>query len=164
MQTEVIGTLLVVQVRIRRVWEQRVSIARFLATGLFGAVLNVGLFLAFSHGLGLDYRIAVVLAFALSYLFSFVSHRTWTFSATGGHAGHQGARFVVVSAVSIALALAVTVLGVEVFGLPKYGAEIVAAVLTAPVSFLMHRRYTFVVRPAVSRSMAPLPATLESTG
>lgn len=144
----VIGTLLLVSTALRRVWRERASIVRFLATGVFGALLNVGLFVLFARGLGVDYRIAVVLAFAFSYLFSFVAHRTWTFSATDGHAGHQGVRFVVVSAISIACALIVTVVAVEVLGLPESASEVVAALLVAPVSFLLHRRYTFVVLPA----------------
>lgn len=133
---------------VRRIWFERARIARFLATGVFGALLNVGLFVLFARGLGVDYRIAVVVAFAFSYLFSFVAHRTWTFSATDGHAGHQGARFVLVSAVSIACALVITVVAVEVFGLPESAGEVAAALLVAPVSFLLHRRYTFVVLPA----------------
>ena len=57
---------------IRRIWNERASIVRFLTTGVFGALLNVGLFDVFSRGLEVDYRIAVVLAFAFSYLFTFV--------------------------------------------------------------------------------------------
>jgi putative flippase GtrA len=128
---------------IRRIRAERASIVRFLTTGVFGALLNVGLFDVFSRGLDVDYRIAVVLAFAFSYLFTFVAHRSWTFSATDGHVGHQGVRFVVVSAVSIVCALILTVVAVEALGLPKNAGEAVSALLTAPVAFVLHRRYTF---------------------
>ena len=126
-----------------RIRAERERILRFLATGVAGAVLNVVLFDAFSRGLGVDYRVAVVLAFALSYVFSFVVHRTWTFEATDGHAGHQGARVVVISAVSTAWALMLTVVAVEALGLHERPAEAASALLAAPVAFVLHRRFTF---------------------
>jgi putative flippase GtrA len=127
-----------------RIRAERTRVIRFLVTGVVGALLNVALFDAVYRGLDVDYRIAVVLAFALSYGFSFVAHRTWTFEATDGHAGYQGACFVAVSAVSTGWALMVTVAAVEALGLPKNPAEAAAALLTAPVAFVLHRRYTFV--------------------
>lgn len=142
----------------RRIWTERLSIARFLTTGVLGALLNVGLFALFARGLDVDYRIAVVLAFAFSYVFSFVSHRTWTFSATDGHVGHQGVRFVVVSAVSIICAVLVTVAAVEALGLPKNVGEAASALLTAPVTFVLHRRYTFGGVAAAPREPAPTAA------
>jgi putative flippase GtrA len=143
---------------IRRIWNERASIVRFLTTGVVGALLNVGLFDVLSRGLDVDYRIAVVLAFAFSYLFTFVAHRTWTFSATDGHVGHQGVRFVVVSAVSIICALIVTVVAVEALGLPKNAGEAASALLTAPVAFVLHRRYTFVGVAAAPEEPAPMTA------
>jgi len=134
-----------------RIWAERASIVRFLATGVFGALLNVGLFLLLAQGMDVDYRIAVVAAFAVSYVFTFVTHRIWTFSATDGHIGHQGLRFALVSAVSIAGALLITIVAVESFGLPENVSEVVAALCIAPVSFLLHRRYTFVVVPVGDR-------------
>jgi putative flippase GtrA len=128
---------------LHRIWAERASIVRFLTTGVAGAVLNVGGFALCAHGFGLDYRVAVVLAFAFSYLFTFVAHRTWTFSATDGHVGHQGARFVAVSAVSTLGALGLTIVAVEALGLPKSVSEAVSAVCIAPVTFVLHRRYTF---------------------
>ena len=127
-----------------RIRAERTKVIRFLVTGIVGALLNVALFDAFYRGLDVDYRIAVVIAFALSYGFSFVAHRTWTFEATDGHAGHQGAWFIAVSAVSTGWALLVTIAAVEALGLPKNPAEAAAALLTAPVAFVLHRRYTFV--------------------
>jgi putative flippase GtrA len=129
---------------VRRIGAQRASMLRFLVTGVVGALLNVALFDIFSRGLDVDYRIAVVLAFALSYVFSFLTHRTWTFEATDGHVGAQGMRFILVSAVSIAWALMLTIVAVEALGAPKNPAEAVAALLTAPVAFVLHRKYTFV--------------------
>jgi putative flippase GtrA len=135
---------------VNRIRAERTRVLRFLVTGVVGALLNVALFDAFYRGLDVDYRIAVVLAFALSYGFTFVAHRTWTFEATDGHAGYQGARFVAVSAVSTGWALMVTVVAVEAFGLPKNPAEAASALLTAPIAFVLHRRYTFVgIQPAL---------------
>lgn len=145
----------------RRIWAERASIVRFLTTGVVGALLNVGLFLLLTRGLDVDYRVAVVVAFAVSYLFSFVSHRIWTFSATDGHAGRQGLRFVLVSAVSILCALVITIVAVEVLGLPKSVGEASSALVTAPLTFVLHRRYTFGGAGTVARDPAPaaMPAS-----
>jgi putative flippase GtrA len=148
-----------VPILLSRIRAERDRLARFLVTGVAGAVLNVVLFDAFSRGLGVDYRVAVVLAFALSYVFSFVVNRTWTFEATDGHAGHQGARFVVISAASTTWALMLTVVAVETLGVPKRPAEAASALLTAPVAFVLHRRFTFVT-PAVPEELAaPAPTS-----
>lgn len=149
----------VVPLVINRIRAERERILRFLVTGVAGAVLNVVLFDGFSRGLDVDYRVAVVLAFALSYVFSFVVHRTWTFEATDGHAGHQGARFVVISAISTAWALTLTVVAVEALGLPKRPAEAASALLTAPVAFVLHRRFTFGTPARPEELAAPAPTT-----
>lgn len=127
----------------RRVEAERARIVRFLITGVTGALLNLAAFALFALALGVDYRVAVVLAFGLSFGFTFVAHRYWTFEATDDHAGRQGLRFAVVSVVSTAWALLLTVTAVEVIGLPQNVSEAAAAVLTAPVSFVLHRNHTF---------------------
>ena len=127
----------------RRIGAERARIVRFLITGLTGASLNVGIFALFARGLDVDYRVAVVLAFGLSYGFTFIAHRYWTFEAADDHAGRQGLRFVVVSAVSTGWALVLTVIAVEIIGLRQNVSEAAAAVLAAPISFVLHRNHTF---------------------
>lgn len=128
---------------IAQLLDDRTRITRFLVTGVGCAVLNVAIFDLCHRGLGVDYRIGVVIAYALSYVASFVANRAWTFSAADGHVGHQGVRFFLVSAVATAAALVVTVLAVEGFEVRKTLAEAGSAVLAAPVAFVLHRRYTF---------------------
>jgi putative flippase GtrA len=130
-----------------RIRAERDRIVRFLLTGVCGALLNVALFVGFHRGLGVDYRIAVVLAYGLSYVFSFVVNRSWTFAATDGHAGRQAVRFVLVSAVATGAALAFTIVAVEAGGLPKNVAEAGSALLAAPLAFALHRRITFAAAP-----------------
>jgi putative flippase GtrA len=130
----------------RRIGAERAKLVRFVITGLTGALVNLGSFAVFALGLDVDYRVSVVLAFGLSYGFTFVAHRYWTFEATDDHVGRQGLRFAAVSAVATAWALLLTVIAVEIIGLPQNVSEAAAAVLAAPVSFVLHNNHTFRAR------------------
>lgn len=133
---------------LQRLRDERTRIVRFLVTGVGCAVLNVALFDLCHRALGADYRVAVVVAYALSYVVSFMLNRRWTFSATDGHVAHQGARFVLVSGATIVVALGVTIVAVESFAVQKNLAEALSAVLAAPIAFGLHRRFTFAPPPS----------------
>lgn len=126
-----------------RLHDERTRIVRFLVTGVGCAVLNVAIFDVVHRVFGVDYRIAVVVAYALSYVVSFLANRRWTFSAADGHAGRQGVRFVLVSAGTIVAALLATIVAVESLGIPAHLGEALSAVLAAPLAFALHRRFTF---------------------
>src|SRR5947209_20222358 len=73
------------------------QLVRFATVGATGYVVNLAVFAASLHLLGVDYRISAVLAYIVSVLNNFFLNRHWTFRAGQGHAMHQGLRFFAVS-------------------------------------------------------------------
>ena len=69
------------------------QLIRFVTVGASGYVVNLGVFAACVHLLGLDYRISAVIAWIVSVLNNFWLNRHWTFDAKHEHPIFQGARF-----------------------------------------------------------------------
>src|SRR5437764_12169386 len=59
-------------------WRQLV---RFVTVGASGYVVNLGVYAAALHLLGLDYRISAVIAWVVSVVNNFWLNRHWTFDA-----------------------------------------------------------------------------------
>src|SRR5450755_4707021 len=69
------------------------QLVRFAAVGASGYVVNLAVFAACVHLLGIDYRVAAVVAFVVSVMNNFWWNRHWTFDARHQAALDQGARF-----------------------------------------------------------------------
>jgi putative flippase GtrA len=119
------------------------QLMRFAAVGASGYVVNLVVFTAAVHLLGIDYRIAAILAFLISVANNFWWNRHWTFDARDGHAGFQAARFLTVSAVAFLFSYGVLVLLVEDAGLQKVLAQAVAIITATPLSFLGQKLWSF---------------------
>ncbi len=116
---------------------------RFGVVGASGYVVNLAVFTLAVHPLGVQYRLAAVLAFLVSVTNNFWWNRHWTFGARDGHAGFQAARFFVVSGLAFLFSLLVLVLLVEWAGLPKVLAQALAIVAATPLSFLGQKLWSF---------------------
>jgi len=119
------------------------QLVRFALVGASGYVVNLAVFVCAVHVVGIDYRIAAVLAFLVSVTSNFWLNRRWTFDARGGHAGFQAARFLTVSVVAFLFSYGVLVLLVEDARLPKVVAQAVAIVTATPLSFLGQKLWSF---------------------
>jgi putative flippase GtrA len=120
------------------------QLVKFGLVGATGFAINVGVFAFCLRELGVHYRIAYVIAFAVAVTNNFVWNRIWTFrhQRDGSHVAMQGARFF---AVSLAAASAGFVL-LELFvraGLPKIPGEMLAVALVVPISFLGNKHWSF---------------------
>src|SRR5438105_134963 len=73
------------------------QLVRFGAVGATGYVVNLAVFAACVHGLGIDYRVSAVVAWVVAVTNNFWWNRHWTFSAKEAHPLGQGIRFVAVS-------------------------------------------------------------------
>src|SRR3954454_10923881 len=62
------------------------QLVRFAAVGASGYVVNLAVFAACVHVLGIDYRAAAVIAFVISVVNNFWLNRHWTFDAKHDHA------------------------------------------------------------------------------
>jgi putative flippase GtrA len=120
-----------------------VALVRFGVVGCSGYVLNLAVFALVVHGLGGDYHVGAVAAFAVAVTNNFAWNRRWTFDARDGHAGFQAARFLVVSLVAFALSLGVLEVLIEGPGIAKLAAQALAIAVVTPLSFLGNKLWSF---------------------
>jgi putative flippase GtrA len=119
------------------------QLGRFLTVGASGFAINIALFALLVHPLGMQYVLAAVVSNLLALSSNFVLNRQWTFEATHGRRRLQAPRFAVVSAGGFAVNLLILQLCVELAGLPKLPAEVIASAIAAPVNFLGSRQWAF---------------------
>jgi dolichol-phosphate mannosyltransferase len=119
------------------------QLVRFAAVGASGYAVNLGVFTFCLHVIGIDYRIASVIAFVVSVINNFWWNRHWTFDARHHHALSQGARFFAVSIVAFGFQYAVLVTLVSDAGLTKVLAQALAIACATPLSFLGQKLWSF---------------------
>jgi putative flippase GtrA len=119
------------------------QLIRFAAVGASGYAVNLGVFTLCLHLLGVNYRLASVLAFVVSVINNFWWNRHWTFDACHGHALSQGARFFAVSLVAFGFQYAVLVSLVDDARLGKVLAQAIAIACATPLSFLGQKLWSF---------------------
>ena len=119
------------------------QLVRFAAVGATGYVVNLGVFTLCLHVLGIDYRVAAVVAFVVSVLNNFWWNRHWTFDARHVHALSQGVRFFTVSIVAFGFQYAVLITLVSDAGLSKVLAQALAIACATPLSFLGQKLWSF---------------------
>lgn len=120
-------------------WTQ---LLRFCAVGASGYMVNLAVFSLLVHGGGLHYIPSAVGAFAVAWTNNFVLNKFWTFRRHGLSAVQQGARYLAVSLVALALNLVVLELLVSA-GSPEVPGQAVAIATVMPVNFLLNRRWSF---------------------
>jgi putative flippase GtrA len=119
------------------------QLARFTAVGASGYVVNLITFAICVHALDVDFRIASVIAFLVAVTNNFWWNRHWTFEGHTGHAGHQAARFLVVSIASFGVNFAVLEVLVAVAGLREVVGQAIAVAAATPVNFVGNKLWTF---------------------
>jgi putative flippase GtrA len=119
------------------------QLVRFTCVGASGYVVNLAVFAASVHLLGIDYRVAAVLAFLVAVTNNFLFNRHWTFDARSGHAGFQAARFFAVSLAAFGFNLVVLLLLVDAFHVEKVPAQAAAIAVATPISFLGNKLWSF---------------------
>jgi dolichol-phosphate mannosyltransferase len=118
------------------------QLVRFVLVGVGATLANLVAFAAL-HAAGTDYRLAAVLAFALSGTLAFLANRRWTFAAREEHPAGQAVRFAGVSLVALAVNVAVLALLVTSAGLPELPAQAAAVLCATPLSFLGNKLWSF---------------------
>jgi putative flippase GtrA len=119
------------------------ALVRFAVVGASGYAVNLAVFAVSVHALGLDYRVAAVLAFLVALTNNFTWNRRWTFSARDGHLGFQAARFLVVSLVAFGFSLVLLAVLVEDAELPRVVAQAIAIAAATPLGFLGNKLWSF---------------------
>jgi putative flippase GtrA len=119
------------------------QLIRFVTVGASGYVVNLAVYAAGVHLLGLDYRISAVIAWVVSVLNNFWLNRHWTFDAKHEHPIFQGARFFAVSLIAFGFSYAVLIGLVDGMGMNKLLAQAIAIVAGTPLSFLGQKLWSF---------------------
>ena len=122
------------------------QLVRFGLVGGVGFVVNLIVYTLFVHSVGVDYRVASVVAWLVAVANNFVLNRHWTFDARGGRARFQAMRFLVVSLVAEAFSLLLLTLFVEGAGIAKVAAQALAVVGSMPLNFLGNKLWSFRTR------------------
>jgi putative flippase GtrA len=119
------------------------QLVRFGLVGGVGFFVNLAVYTICVHALGIDYHLAAVLAWVVAVANNFVLNRHWTFDARHGIAHRQAVRFFVVSLVALPFSLLVLSVLVEVAGVAKVPAQVLAVGASMPLNFLGNKLWSF---------------------
>jgi putative flippase GtrA len=119
------------------------QLVRFGMVGGVGFIVNLAVYSLFVHPIGVDYRVASVVAWLVAVINNFVLNRHWTFDARAGRAHFQALRFLIVSLVAEAFSLLLLTLLVEGAGIDKVGAQALAVAGSMPLNFLGNKLWSF---------------------
>ena len=118
------------------------QLLRFGAVGASGYVVNLVVFAACVHVIGIDYRVSSVIAFLVSVNSNFWLNRHWTFSAREAHPMLQALRFFTISVVVYSFSYVVLVALVDA-GFSKVVAQAIAIAAGTPLSFVGQKLWSF---------------------
>jgi putative flippase GtrA len=119
------------------------QLARFGAVGATGYVVNLAVFAACVHPIGLDYTVSAVIAWVISVLNNFVLNRNWTFRTRRARRFPQAVRFFTVSALVFGFTYLVLMALVTGVGLATVPAQALAVAAGTPPNFLGQKLWSF---------------------
>ena len=119
------------------------QLGRFVTVGASGYVVNLVVFALCVHVFAIDYKIAAVIAFAVSVLNNFWWNRHWTFVAKEAHPVHQGAKFFAVSLIAFGFSYVLLISLVDGAGLEKVVAQAISIAAATPLSFVGQKLWSF---------------------
>lgn len=117
------------------------QLARFLAVGVSGYVVNLLVFWAVTSA-GAHYIPAAIVAFIVAWTNNFLLNRHWTFRAGAEAMVGQGLRYLLVCLVALGANLVILHVLVDA-GLGEIYAQAIAIILVTPLNYLLSRRWSF---------------------
>jgi dolichol-phosphate mannosyltransferase len=128
--------------------------ARFCAVGASGYAVNLAVYAALLE-VGMHYLAAAALAFLVAAASNYLWNRTWTFRTSEAPVLGQGARALVVSALSLG-ANQLFLLVLVAAGAGHLAAQAVAIALATPFSFAANKLWAFAAEPSNGEEMQPI--------
>lgn len=119
------------------------SILLFLFVGVLAATVNFGSFTVLWKVVGLNYQVAVSVAYVLSVLVHFVVNRKLTFQSDHTHFLLQMPRYFTMIFINYLITLGVTRMVVELLHMSPYVGILCSIGVTINVSYLMLRYWVF---------------------
>jgi putative flippase GtrA len=117
-----------------------IQLLKFGVVGTVGYVINLAVYVAI---LGVGAHEAAVVSFVVSALSNYWWNRHWTFSSTKGHFGQQGAKFLSVSLVALAVNQFWLLVFLDWLEFGKIVAQAISVVLVLPLNFLGNKLWSF---------------------
>jgi putative flippase GtrA len=128
------------------------ELVRFAVTGTLSAVLNVVIVVFLTEYVGLHYLISLCICFATVTFISFWLNRRWTFRKREPGAATDLTRYVALTLLQMSLATLALSACVELAHIPYPIAMLLLSVAFVPVTFVLHRRWSFGLRRLSQRS------------
>ena len=122
------------------------ELTRYVLTGALSVGLNTLIIVALTSGLGLHYLLSTALCFLVVTGINFGLNRYWAFGKRGGAVGADFGRFLTVVLINIPVSIGLSYLLVEYCGLPYFLASATLSLLFVPITFLLHRQWSFALR------------------
>ena len=123
---------------------QRVrEIFRYVTTGALGVSAQVGLTVLLTEYFGLHYLVSLALAAASVIVIGFFLNRSWTFRKRGRTVMTEFGRYVLVSGANVPIGLVGCAFLVQDLKVPYGYAIAIMGVVFAPITYLVHRAWTF---------------------
>ncbi len=119
------------------------SIFLFLLVGTLSAAVNFASFTIFWKWIGLNYQVAVSIAYVLSVVVHFVANRKLTFQSDHTHFLLQMPRYLTMIFINYITTMVVTRMVVEVFHLSPYLGILCSIGITINISYLLLRYWVF---------------------
>jgi putative flippase GtrA len=120
------------------------QLIRFAGVGVSGYVVNLAVYALLIHAVGLDYKLAAVLAYVVSVANNFVWNRRWTFShRREAHPARQAIKFFAVSLVTFGFSYVVLISLVDGAGTDKLIAQAISIAAATPLNFIGQKLWSF---------------------
>jgi putative flippase GtrA len=120
------------------------QLIRFAGVGVSGYIVNLVVYALLIHVIGVDYKVAAVVAYVVSVLNNFWWNRHWTFShRREAHPVAQGLKFFAVSLVTFGFSYVVLISLVDGAGTDKLIAQAVSIAAGTPLNFIGQKLWSF---------------------
>jgi len=121
----------------------RIQVAKFIVVGFLTLGINVCCFHIFYRAIGLDYKIAISLAYVITVVSHFLLHRFFTFDAEEQALIHHTWKYLLMLGLNYLVFLGVVWMTVEVLKVSPYFGVAGSTAVTAAISFFMMKHFVF---------------------
>lgn len=119
------------------------ELVRYAATGMAGATVNVAAAIVLTEYAGLNYLVSLGLGSLLVIVVGFVLNRSWTFRKRGAGVIPDFLRYALVTVINVPVGMLACALLTQGVGMPYAYSIAIVAVMFAPLTYVIHRAWTF---------------------
>jgi len=132
---------------LRAPWVARLlELLRYVVTGTLSALMNLLIVMLLTERFGLHYLLSLCVCFVVVTFVSFWLNRGWTFRKRGRGATVDLSRYATVMFVQIGVAALALSACVELLHIPYPLAMLLLSVVFVPITYALHRRWSFGLR------------------